>query len=133
MPATTTPRLILFADLRHKKGISFSRSTIRRLEFAGMFPRHVHPSPGTTAWVEAEVDEHLVRVIAQRDVGQRRVDAMQQQTQHHGRGDPIQMGLPFGGGGHYSIEPHVGPAKMNPLPDGAVLPGRRRPIRNGRS
>src|SRR5687768_9201378 len=68
MPAAS-PRLILFPELREKKGITHSKSTLRRRENAGEFPRRVRPSPHAVAWVEAEIDAHIARMIEQRDAG----------------------------------------------------------------
>jgi len=31
------------------------------------FPKPVHPSPGTSAWVEEEVDDWIARRVAERD------------------------------------------------------------------
>jgi prophage regulatory protein len=59
-------RLLAFEELA-SKGIRLSKSTVRRLENAGKFPRHVHPSPGTNAWVESEIDEYIVNLAAARD------------------------------------------------------------------
>jgi prophage regulatory protein len=60
-------RLLSYEELLHKKGIRGSKSTIKRLEDAGKFPRRVRLSPSIHGWAESEIDEHLARKVAERD------------------------------------------------------------------
>lgn len=60
-------RFLRYPDLRTEKGIPYCRMHIDRLEKAGKFPRRVHLSERTVAWVEAEIDAHLVMKIADRE------------------------------------------------------------------
>ena len=46
-------RLLRFPELKRRTGLS--RSTIWRLEQAGEFPRHLHTSSNTVAWLESDV------------------------------------------------------------------------------
>jgi prophage regulatory protein len=61
-------RLLRFPDLKALKGIPYSRMHIDRLEKAGQFPKRVHLSSMTVAWVEEEIDAHLKTKMAERQV-----------------------------------------------------------------
>ena len=63
----STVRLLGWDDLR-AKGIKDSKPTIYRKIKAGCFPRPVYPGK-SPAWVEHEVDAHLLSLIARRDAG----------------------------------------------------------------
>jgi predicted DNA-binding transcriptional regulator AlpA len=63
----TQVRLLGWDDLR-AKGIKDSKPTIYRKIKAGRFPRPIYPGK-SPAWVESEVDSHLLSLIAQRDSG----------------------------------------------------------------
>jgi predicted DNA-binding transcriptional regulator AlpA len=63
----STVRLLGWDDLR-AKGIKDSKPTIYRKVKDGRFPRPIYPGK-SPAWVEAEVDAHLLSLIAQRDAG----------------------------------------------------------------
>ena len=60
-------RLLGWDDLR-AKGIKNSKPTIYRKIKAGQFPRPIYPGK-SPAWVEHEIDAHLLSLIAQRDAG----------------------------------------------------------------
>jgi predicted DNA-binding transcriptional regulator AlpA len=60
-------RLLGWEELR-AKGITSSKPTIYRRIKAGQFPKPVYPGK-SPAWVESEVDAHLLSLIAQRDGG----------------------------------------------------------------
>nr|WP_255713992.1 AlpA family phage regulatory protein [Pelagibacterium xiamenense] len=68
MKQAEVPQKILYtrADLR-RLGITFSNSTLLRQEAAGRFPRRVYLSPGSVAWVGAEIHAHIERKLAERD------------------------------------------------------------------
>jgi prophage regulatory protein len=58
MPSSTLPlRLLRFADVRHRSGLS--RSTIWRMERSGSFPKRVKVSVNVVAWREDEVSEWI--------------------------------------------------------------------------
>jgi predicted DNA-binding transcriptional regulator AlpA len=61
----STVRLLGWDDLR-AKGIKDSKPTIYRKVKDGRFPRPIYPGK-SPAWVESEVDAHLLSLIAQRD------------------------------------------------------------------
>ncbi len=60
------PKLINFPELKAVKGISYTRQHIGRLEKAGKFPRRVPVGDHRVAWVEAEIDAHILRQMASR-------------------------------------------------------------------
>ena len=45
----------------------FSKSTIRRLELAGEFPRRVRISANAIGWIEAEIDRWIEARAAERE------------------------------------------------------------------
>lgn len=61
-------RLLSYEALKEEKGITYSKSQLRRLEAAGKFPGQVRP-PGcrTPTWIDTEIDAHIERMIALRD------------------------------------------------------------------
>jgi predicted DNA-binding transcriptional regulator AlpA len=59
-------KLLRFSELKAIKGIPYSRVHVGRLEKDGKFPKRVHLSPGTVAWVEAEIDGHIADAMATR-------------------------------------------------------------------
>jgi predicted DNA-binding transcriptional regulator AlpA len=60
-------RLLRYHQLKSEKFIDWSRVHIARLEKLGLFPMHINLGPGTTAWVEAEIDEMIASKVAQRE------------------------------------------------------------------
>ena len=58
MPDAPT-RMLRFPDVRALVGLS--RSTVRRLERSGRFPRRRQLSPGTVAWRQDEIDEWIAK------------------------------------------------------------------------
>ena len=58
-------RLLGWDDIR-ERGIKDSKPTIYRKIKAGKFPRPVYPGK-SPAWPEHEIDDHILRLIAQRD------------------------------------------------------------------
>lgn len=60
-------RIIIYQDLKPKKGIDLSKTQLWRLERAGKFPKRVQLSPGRHGWVEAEIDALIAERIAARD------------------------------------------------------------------
>ena len=61
------PRFITFNELKPLKGISWTRMHLDRLEKAGRFPKRVHLSRQSIAWVESEIDDFLAERLAERD------------------------------------------------------------------
>jgi prophage regulatory protein len=59
-------RLIAFDDLR-RRGISYSKTQLWRLEKKGQFPKRVPIGTGRHAWVESEVDQFIADRIKARD------------------------------------------------------------------
>ena len=59
--------LIIYPELKPKKGIPYCRDHLRRLWKAGKFPRPVDVGPGRLAWIESEVDAHIEAMVARRD------------------------------------------------------------------
>jgi prophage regulatory protein len=59
-------RFVTTNDLS-RRGISFSRMHLRRLEDAGRFPRRVHLGENRIAWLEAEIDEWVAERLAERE------------------------------------------------------------------
>jgi prophage regulatory protein len=53
----TTKRLLRFPEVRARVGLS--RSTIRRLERAGSFPKHHRLSPGAVGWPEEDINNWI--------------------------------------------------------------------------
>jgi prophage regulatory protein len=67
-PVSSNLRLLNYPDLK-LKGISFSRSELRRREAAKTFPQRVRLGEGrnpTVAWVESEVDAWILARMAAR-------------------------------------------------------------------
>ena len=60
-------RLLGWDDLRDR-GIKDSKPTIYRKIKSGKFPKPIYPGK-SPAWVEQEVDAHLLSLIARRDAG----------------------------------------------------------------
>ena len=62
-------RVLLYKDLKPEKGINFSKTHIGRLEDAGLFPKrfYIGAGQGTAAWLEKEIDQHIVDRAAVRD------------------------------------------------------------------
>jgi predicted DNA-binding transcriptional regulator AlpA len=61
--------LIVFVELKPKKGIDYSRDHLRRKWKAGEFPAPVSISDRRIAWIESEVDDWIAARIAKRDAG----------------------------------------------------------------
>jgi prophage regulatory protein len=61
-------RFLRYPELESLKGIPFTRVHIDRLEKAGKFPKRVHLSEMTIAWIEAEIDAHLAAKVAEREI-----------------------------------------------------------------
>jgi prophage regulatory protein len=59
-------QLIPYEQLR-SKGIPYSKPHLWRLERQGKFPKRVPVGAGRYAYVEAEIDDHNARKIAERD------------------------------------------------------------------
>ena len=59
--------LIVFSELKPRKGIPYCRDHLRRLWKAGKFPKPVNVGPGRLAFVEEEIDEHIKEMLAERD------------------------------------------------------------------
>jgi prophage regulatory protein len=59
-------RLIPYEGLK-AKGVPYSKCHLWRLEKAGKFPRRVPIGSGRYAYVESEIDEHIARLVSQRD------------------------------------------------------------------
>jgi len=60
-------RILIYPDLREKKGIVFSRVHIARLEAAGKFPKKIQYGDGRVGWLEREVDEWIEAKAAARE------------------------------------------------------------------
>jgi prophage regulatory protein len=59
-------RFLSFDDLK-TKGIRWTRMHLDRLEREGRFPKRIHLSKRSVAWVESEVDDFLEARLAERD------------------------------------------------------------------
>ena len=70
MAETTGKRLISFEELKPRKGIAHSKTTVWRAERDGKFPKRVHPTERTVAWIEDELDAWISQRIAERDGAQ---------------------------------------------------------------
>jgi prophage regulatory protein len=53
-------RLLTFPELKSRKGISYTRQFVARLEARGEFPRRVQTGPNSIAWLEHEVDAWIL-------------------------------------------------------------------------
>jgi predicted DNA-binding transcriptional regulator AlpA len=62
-------RLLTFAELRTRKGITFSRQHVNELIRRGIFPKSVKTPGGghVNFWIEAEVDQCIDAMIQARD------------------------------------------------------------------
>jgi predicted DNA-binding transcriptional regulator AlpA len=60
------PTILLYPDLKPKKGIPYSREHLRRREKAGMFPQHVVIGEGRIGWFETEIDDWLSELVRAR-------------------------------------------------------------------
>jgi predicted DNA-binding transcriptional regulator AlpA len=61
-------RILTLDDLKTRKGVSYSKSWLWKLEKKGQWPKRVRLSPKRYGWVEAEVDEHLKRLADARGI-----------------------------------------------------------------
>ena len=52
-------RVLTYPDLKARKGISYTRQHLSRLEEKGLWPQRIQYGPGRVGWLESEVDEHL--------------------------------------------------------------------------
>jgi predicted DNA-binding transcriptional regulator AlpA len=52
--------LLTYPELKSKKGISYSRQHISRLEKEGKFPRRIQISPSRIGWYEHEIDAWVI-------------------------------------------------------------------------
>jgi prophage regulatory protein len=70
-------RYVRYVDLKPRYGIPFSRTHLKRLVGAGLFPAPVNLGPATIAWIEEDVLAYGERIRAERDAKQsaRRADA----------------------------------------------------------
>jgi predicted DNA-binding transcriptional regulator AlpA len=59
-------KLVKRKEVERRTGLS--RWSIARLEKAKKFPRHVEIIPGAHHWFEDEVDGHLARLAAKREL-----------------------------------------------------------------
>jgi len=55
------------ADLR-RRGIKFSNSSLLRHEKAGTFPERIRLGDHSVAWVASEIDAHLQKLAADREI-----------------------------------------------------------------
>jgi prophage regulatory protein len=53
-------RLLTFPELESRKGITYSRQYVDRLEARGQFPQRVQTGPNSIAWIEREVDAWIL-------------------------------------------------------------------------
>ncbi len=60
------PKLVSLEGLR-AKGIDFHRTHLDRLIRAGKFPRPIKIGENRNAWIEDEVDAHILAKRAERD------------------------------------------------------------------
>lgn len=58
-------RLLSKKEVRAK--VLYSPAHIARLEAAGKFPKRVQIGPGRVGWVEQEVEDWLLALVARRD------------------------------------------------------------------
>jgi len=59
-------RLLFYKDL-NARGIPYSRQWLDRLIKDGKFPRPVKVGSRRIAWVETEIDQHLMACVERRD------------------------------------------------------------------
>jgi prophage regulatory protein len=55
-------RLLTFPELKAQKGVFYTRVHLARMEKQGRFPSRVQCGPNRVAWIEHEVDEHLLNL-----------------------------------------------------------------------
>lgn len=60
--------LIPYRDLK-ARGVPYSKPHLWRLERAGKFPKRVPIGPARYAYVEAEIDDYIAALVAERDAG----------------------------------------------------------------
>jgi len=61
-------KLVSYPQLKDY-GYNYSRGHLHKLEKAGLFPRHVNPSPARSAWFSDELEEHANQLKERRDEG----------------------------------------------------------------
>jgi prophage regulatory protein len=61
-------RLITYPELQPKKGVPYTETHLARLEKAGRWPRRIKLSHRCIAWDEDEIDAHIEKLAAARDV-----------------------------------------------------------------
>jgi prophage regulatory protein len=61
--------IIRHHELKPKKGVSWSRTHIARLERVGAFPKRVRLGQNSFGYIESEIDEHLSSLAAARSIG----------------------------------------------------------------
>ena len=80
--------LLLYPELKPRKGITFSASHISRLIRMDAFPKPVWLGANTRAWTEASIDEWIASRIGKRPV----LGPPKSQTSrglYHGKGRPV--------------------------------------------
>ena len=60
-------KLLSYAELKKEKGVSYSRSHLRRLIQQRLFPPPIEIGPGRQFWVSEEVDAYVRQRMEQRD------------------------------------------------------------------
>lgn len=63
-------RIIVYRELKPRKGIPYTRTHVRRLEAVGRFPRSFRLGANTKVWDEDEIDRHLDALRAARDAAE---------------------------------------------------------------
>ena len=58
--------LILYPDLKKRKGIPYCYDHLVRLERRGKFPARVHVGERRVGWLEAEIDAYIEHRVAAR-------------------------------------------------------------------
>ena len=59
-------RVLVYPEMKPKKGIPYTREHLRRREQAGTFPMHIDLGEGRIGWIEEEVDTWITERAARR-------------------------------------------------------------------
>ena len=63
----TPMKILSYDDLKPKKGISYSKVQLWRLERQNKFPKRVPLGPGRHGWLDSEIDEWIMTRVSERD------------------------------------------------------------------
>lgn len=68
MAALNPNKILLVREDLPRLGLNYSPATLLRWEAAGKFPKRVRIGAHSVAWLASEIDEHISKLAAEREV-----------------------------------------------------------------